>query len=276
MERPPAAPTVTTFADRALALRIERAWTRWTVASVAAYGRHTPSAEVAAEPVGDGLAAFYGPGSTLSQAQGLGLDGPVHAADFDRMERFYGRRGTPVQVEVCTLADPSVWALLGARGYRPSEPSHVLLRALAPGEVWEPALTVEPVGPDDAERFARTVLGAFFEPPHAPPADLVAVATAGVSVPSATCWLAQVSGHAAGGASSFATAGVMLFAGDGVLPAFRGRGVHDALLGARLAAAARLGCAWAATCTVPGSTSQRNAERLGFRVAYARLLFRRD
>jgi hypothetical protein len=48
--------------------------------------------------------------------------------------------------------------------------------------------------------------------------------------------------------------------------------VQTALIRARLAFAAAAGCDLAAVNTVPGSVSQRNAERQGFRVVYTRAL----
>ena len=49
-----------------------------------------------------------------------------------------------------------------------------------------------------------------------------------------------------------------------------GRGAQHAILGARLRFAAERGCTLAMMCAQPGSGSQRNAERHGFRIAYTR------
>jgi GNAT superfamily N-acetyltransferase len=65
---------------------------------------------------------------------------------------------------------------------------------------------------------------------------------------------------------------VALLAGAATLPAFRRRGVQRALLRARLADAARAGCARAIVVTQPGTTSQANAQRQGFHLLYARAL----
>ncbi|HZC24991.1 MAG TPA: GNAT family N-acetyltransferase [Candidatus Binatia bacterium] len=64
---------------------------------------------------------------------------------------------------------------------------------------------------------------------------------------------------------------VFALCGAGTLADYRGRGLHTALLGARLAAAVRAGCEYAVVVTQGGTTSQRNAERLGFRVAYSKV-----
>lgn len=57
---------------------------------------------------------------------------------------------------------------------------------------------------------------------------------------------------------------------------FRGRGVQTALLHHRLALAAAAGCDLATVQTQPGSASQRNVERQGFRLAYTKATLVRD
>jgi GNAT superfamily N-acetyltransferase len=65
--------------------------------------------------------------------------------------------------------------------------------------------------------------------------------------------------------------GVALFAGASTVPEYRRRGAQLALLEARFAYAMEKGCDLAMIVTAPGSASQRNAERAGFRVAYTRV-----
>ena len=63
---------------------------------------------------------------------------------------------------------------------------------------------------------------------------------------------------------------VFALCGAGTLAEHRGRGLQTALLRARMDAAVKAGCEYAVVVTQGGTTSQRNAERLGFRVAYSR------
>ena len=70
--------------------------------------------------------------------------------------------------------------------------------------------------------------------------------------------------------------GVALLAGASTRPAWRGRGAQGALLRARLDYARAAGCDLAMMGAAPGSTSQCNAERQGFRVAYTRIKWHRD
>jgi predicted acetyltransferase len=70
--------------------------------------------------------------------------------------------------------------------------------------------------------------------------------------------------------------GVALLAGASTIPADRGQGAQRAVLSARLRHAADSGCDLAMMVAEPGSASQRNAERHGFRVAYTRTKWRLD
>ena len=65
--------------------------------------------------------------------------------------------------------------------------------------------------------------------------------------------------------------GVALFGGACTVPEARKQGAQRALLEARMNMAATEGCDLAMMCAQPGSASQRNAERQGFRIAHTRI-----
>jgi GNAT superfamily N-acetyltransferase len=67
--------------------------------------------------------------------------------------------------------------------------------------------------------------------------------------------------------------GLAILFADSAIARFRRRGLHRELIAARLARAAARGCDMAAACTQPGSLSQRNYERFGFRVMYSKATF---
>ena len=68
--------------------------------------------------------------------------------------------------------------------------------------------------------------------------------------------------------------GVAGLFGAGTRLPHRNLGIQHALISARLAAAAEAGCDLAAVDTEPGSESQRNVERLGFRLGYTKVTMR--
>jgi GNAT superfamily N-acetyltransferase len=65
--------------------------------------------------------------------------------------------------------------------------------------------------------------------------------------------------------------GVAILAGASTDPAFRGRGAQAALLDTRLRYATEAGFDTAMMGALPGSASQRNGERQGFRISYTRI-----
>ena len=84
------------------------------------------------------------------------------------------------------------------------------------------------------------------------------------------CFFAEIDGAIAATGAISLHEGVAVLAGASTIPAFRGRGAQNALLQARLAFAASHACELATMGARPGSPSQRNAERQGFRIAYTR------
>jgi GNAT superfamily N-acetyltransferase len=83
--------------------------------------------------------------------------------------------------------------------------------------------------------------------------------------------MAFKAGQAAGACGFSARNGIASFFGDATLTAHRRAGVHSAMIAERLRLAIEGGCELATAGTQPGSTSQRNYQRLGFEVAYTRL-----
>ena len=94
------------------------------------------------------------------------------------------------------------------------------------------------------------------------------------AMPESINYLARVDGVPAGGgmACIMREAGIVALFGTATLPEFRRRGVQTALIRRRLLEATQSGCEYAVVSTMPGSGSQRNMERRGFRVAYTKLV----
>jgi GNAT superfamily N-acetyltransferase len=274
------------FADLALTRRVEEAWDWMGVENARVQLGLDPQSGATSLSVGGGHAVFLGTGSPLSQAQGLGLSGPVAESEIERMEDFFRARGTVTQVEVASLADPSLLVLLSRRGYQILEQTHLLVVLLEPGKSRPAEIKAQPgsegmtsgkvqvskVRPGELRPWAEAVMRCFFEEPEEPPPVLLEGAIAMGSIPSATGWMARVDDRIAGGGSLIIHDGLALICGDGTLPAFRGQGVQSALLSARLDQGRQAGCDLAVICTQPGSGSQRNAERQGFSVVYARTM----
>jgi GNAT superfamily N-acetyltransferase len=139
----------------------------------------------------------------------------------------------------------------------------------------QPGIVVRPIRPDEADLWVRTAFQGGLDSDDARPAR-TAIIAAYPYMAHSVCYLAWLDGQPAGAGTLALHAGVAELFGASTRPRFRGRGVQTALLAARLADAARAGCDLATVHTEPGAASQRNVERFGFRLAYTRLMLRRE
>ncbi|HWQ53894.1 MAG TPA: GNAT family N-acetyltransferase [Bryobacteraceae bacterium] len=256
------------FADLALARRLEAA----EAAIGIACAHSQRGAPAAVEHVAGGYAVFVGVNSMLTHALGLGMNGPVTRAEVDRMEAFFRGRGAPVNIDLCPLAHPSLIEILRGRPYNISEFNTVLALPLTGAVPASPDGRIRECVPEDREIWSRTVAAGFFER-HELSDDETAVADTIFGMPGSRCFLGCSSeGRPAAGAALAIREGLASFFGDSTVPAYRGAGLHSALIRERLSAAIRAGCDTATASTLPGSLSQRNYERLGFQVAYTKLV----
>ena len=85
--------------------------------------------------------------------------------------------------------------------------------------------------------------------------------------------LASVEGHPAAMATMFVHEGMASIDAMATRPCYRRRGCQTALLRRCLCDAARAGCEYVVSQTVPSSTSERNMVRAGFHIAYTKALY---
>jgi GNAT superfamily N-acetyltransferase len=83
-------------------------------------------------------------------------------------------------------------------------------------------------------------------------------------------FIAEIKNQPIATGSLFVFDDTALLAGASTVPEGRRQGAQFALLDARLRYAAEHGCTIAMMCASPGSTSQGNAEKNGFHIAYTR------
>ncbi len=122
-----------------------------------------------------------------------------------------------------------------------------------------------------AEQWIETVAHGFTG--HTPPpADSVVVLAPNFYSANAQCFFAWIGGQPVSGGAMYVHHDVVELGSTSTRPAFRGRGVHTALVRHRLQLAAAAGCTSALVVTSPGTPSQRNLERLGFQVAYTKAI----
>jgi ribosomal protein S18 acetylase RimI-like enzyme len=262
------------FVDRALARRFESCEEMPQVMYARMFQKTRPEIGAAAEEVCGGHMIFAGLGSPIGRATGAGLDRPLTAEDLDRVEAFYRAHKAPAQVDLCPMHEPAVFELFKERGYGIGELNNVLYRKLDAGETFHAApagCEIRPSRPEEADSAGAIVERAFF-PDGAPDAFRGLIAPF-YQMEGARAFVASVAGKlvACGTGLVIAQHRVFALCGAGTMAEFRGRGLQTALLQARMAAAVQAGCEYAVVVTQGGTTSQRNAERLGFCVAYSKV-----
>lgn len=261
------------LSDLALAKRLERAEGTANARFVESRQRVMPDAGAQWTEVSGAYAMFDGVGSPCTQTFGLGLFQPATDAGMDELEAFFTERGAAVLHEVSPLADAGTATLLNRRGYKPLEFTSVMYLPLdgrSPSSTKNGHLHVRIAQPAERELWARTSADGWRE--YAEVAGLISE-LGRVTAAAEGChpFLAEWDGHAIATGALAISGGVGLLAGASTVPEWRNRGAQRALLESRLDYAAREGCDLAMMCAAPGSSSQHNAERQGFRIAYTRI-----
>jgi ribosomal protein S18 acetylase RimI-like enzyme len=262
------------FVDKALARRLEACEEMPQVLYARIFQKTKPEIGAAEETICGGHMIFAGLGSPVGRAVGMGFDKPFTAADLDCVEQFYRAHKAPSQVDVCPLHEPELFEIFKERGYAVAELNNVLYRRLDPKEEFPaPPLDCEIhcSQPEDAEEASAIVEHAFF--PDGAPEAYAGLLTPIYQMEGGIAFKASVGGKmaACGAGLVIREHGVFALCGAGTMTEFRGRGLQTALLRRRMAAAAEAGCEYAVVVTRGGTISQRNCERLGFRVAYSKV-----
>ena len=271
------------LADLALARRLERAEASANAAFVEARARLQPESGACWREIAGAYAMFDHVGSHVTQTFGLGLFADPTDDDLATLEQFFEERGADVFHEVSPLAGLELLPRLSARGYRPIELTSVMHRPLtldgATGRdsrrPRESDVRVRVAGAGDRERYVDTSARGW----SSEGADLADFVRGYASITAAARgvqgFVAEIDGEPVATGALAMHGGVAIFAGASTVPAFRGRGAQAALLAARVQAALDAGCDLAMMGALPGSASQRNAERAGFHIAYTRIKWAR-
>jgi hypothetical protein len=265
------------FSDLALARRLERTEARSNAEFVEARARLFPESGAQWIDVAGAYALFDGVSSPCTQTFGLGMFETVTNSHLEKLESFFRERGASVDHEVSPMADPSLLALLNERGYQPIELTSLLFRPIRPdfhlAVPRNERIHVRLVREDELEIWSQTVRKGWGATGEL--ADFLAVVgRINAAMPSAEAFMAELDGRPIATGALILGEGVAVLAGASTIPEGRRQGAQLALLEARLRYAAEHGCDLAMMGALPGSASQRNAERHGFRIAYTRIKWR--
>ena len=261
------------FSDKELSRRLERAEAEANAAFVRGRARINPQIGATWIDVAGAYAMFDGAESPCTQTFGLGVFDEVTSADLAKIEQFYQDRGAPVFHEVSPLAGLELIALLNERGYQPIEQSSVMYRPIEggvdPSSRRHPRMQVRPIRKDEGDLWTETTIQGWSHLPEI--ADyLRELAPLATQRENSISLLVELEDKLIATGAMCLHEGVALLAGACTVPEARRQGAQLALLNYRLDYAAEQGCDIAMMGAQPGSASQRNAERHGFRIAYTR------
>ncbi|HEV8048362.1 MAG TPA: GNAT family N-acetyltransferase [Terriglobales bacterium] len=259
------------FADLALSRRLERAEAQSCVEFAEAQRRLHPESRAAWIECAGAYAVFSGVDSPITQSFGLGIFEELSPGSLDTIERFFRDHDAPVLHEVSPLAGVAALDLLCRRNYRPIEISSVLYRSVEPPDTERDShIIVRVIAPEEAQVWTEVSARGWA---HEHPELLDTVLQLGAIISArqhSPCFLAELDNQPGAAGVLSMHDEVAVFAGASTVPELRRRGLQAALLQERMRYAFDRGCDLAMIVAAPGSESQRNAERNGFRIAYTR------
>lgn len=262
------------FVDNALARRLESCEEMPQVMYARIFKKTRPEIKAAEEEICGGHMVFAGLGSPIGRVTGAGLDQPFTPEVLEHIESFYRERKAPSQVDLTPLHRPEVFEMFKERGYAIAELNNVLYRKLEAGEKLSGAprgCEIRRSHPEEADVTGAIVETAFF--PDGAPEGFRGLIAPLYQMEKALAFVATVDGKPVACGTGLVVSEHKVFAlcGAGTLAEYRSRGLQTALLQARMHEAINAGCEYAVVVTQGGTISQRNAERLGFCVAYSKV-----
>lgn len=262
------------FSDKNLSQKLERTEAFANKSFVETRAKISP--EVGAEwiEVAGTYAMFDGIESPLTQTFGLGVFEEITNAELDKLEAFFKKHDAPVFHEVSPMTDASLIALLNERNYQPIELTSVMFQEIDDKISLDLPINSDIktriIEPNEDELWARTSAEGWSSE-AAELADFMF----NFGKISANCdggfpFLAELEGKPISAGMLFIFGEIALLGGASTVPKARRQGGQSTLLDARLKFAKEKGCKIAMMGASPGSQSQRNAEKNGFRIAYTR------
>ena len=263
------------YSDRELSQKLERTEARANADFVETRAALEPDSGAAWIEIGGAYAMFDGLGSPLTQTFGLGIYEEATPKYLDEIEAFFTERGATVFHEVSPMVDPSTLSLLGDRGYRPIELTSVMYRSIKDESVADAVadgeISTRLIGEADADLWAQTAARGWATEHESLGEFMLALGKVAARTKGGSPFLAEIDGKPVAAAGFSIYDDICIMAGAATVPEARNRGAQNALLAARLRYARERGCSLAMMCALPGSQSQKNAQKNGFNIAYTRI-----
>ena len=226
-------------------------------------------------PIDSGWMACDQSGSWANYAAGLGLQGPVDESILDTLVNFYRGRNRLPRIQITPYQHPTLLKGLATRKFVFNELETVLFRTLNHLPSVESFSQfsfhrIDPLNPEDVLAFRTSQMTGFFDNQE-PPAGMLPITDRVARSPRTQLWLIKLEGQIVG------SGGLEIFEQSGVLIAgcvhakARNQGIQLAFIKFRLQQAAIMGLNYVTIGSIPEKTTERNALRAGFSVAYTQL-----
>ena len=261
------------FSDINLARRLERTEARSNASFVEARAVMFPDSGAEWIEAAGAYAMFDGIESPCTQTFGLGVFETATHEVLEKFETFFKKHDAPVLHEVSPMADASLINLLNERGYQPIELTSVMfmpIEEMKLDSAINPKIKTRMIEAGEEKIWARTSANGWATEMEGLAEFMFAFGQVSANCAGGFPYLAEIENEPVATGMLFIYDDVAMLAGASTVPEERNRGAQLALLHARLKYAAEYGCNLAIMGASPGSQSQRNAEKNGFRIAYTR------
>ena len=261
------------FSDINLAKKLECTEARSNASFVEARAKMFPDSGAEWIEAAGVYAMFDGIQSPLTQTFGLGIFEEATHEILERLEAFFVKHDAPVFHEVSPLADASIINLLNERGYQPIELTSVMFMPIEEIKLdlaVNPIIKTRIIEAGEEKLWARTSANGWATEMEGMAEFMFEFGQVGARCAGGFPFLAEIENEPTATGTLFIFDDVALLAGTSTVPEGRRQGAQIALLDARLKYAVERGCTLAMMGASPGSQSQRNAEKNGFRIAYTR------
>lgn len=251
--------------SKELAARME-ACIKQTHVEVTSQYAHGTSLEI-----NGGAACFSGFDSFLSQVVGWGFTTKTKQmnAEIERIEHFYRSLNHPrVDIELCPYAGQQLGVFLSQRGYQISELNNISVLDVGKwqrAELDEDQFTIQKIPSDEFAEWSKRIAMGFGYP------DAREQFFHYINAQGITAFAVYDQGQIIAGATIAMHGSVCDLGVTSTLPLYRGKGLQKKLIAARLNFASQNGMEIATVTTEPGSVSDLNIQKVGFRSAYTRI-----
>ena len=229
--------------------------------------------------IAGGVVCYGGVGSWQNGGYGVGIEEDPSDEDLDRAEAFWTQRQAEPRFELSPFVSQAFLQRLAARGYLLRDFENLLYRVLEPGETIESPepraddgapLEIRQIDPaDEAEiaLLARVATSGFLPPGEPLTDELLQTVARTARHPRTRSFIACFGGVPVAACGMELHDEVAALFGLSTLEPHRRRGIQLALIVHRLRLAQEHGCRAVTIGSKPGIPTERNAARVGFRVA---------